>query len=245
LNGSKVVLPQDGITMTRKLAETLHVKLGDSILLKPTDKSYVSVPIKQIIYMSSGQAFYMTDSYWEFIGEDFIPTSLLVKWKHMPDESFLNGDYVKDYVDRSSQQVDFASNTKVVSIAVMMMIVMGAILAFVVLYNSSILNFAERTRDLATLRVLGYYRDEIRSLVLMENILSVAFGVVFGVPVGKLIADLVASGFDNQMDLIGRITISIVALAAVTTFIFALIINIIVAKKMEKVDMLQALKSVE
>lgn len=118
----------------------------------------------------------MTDKYWESIGEVFKPTSLLVKWNHKPNEEFLHSAYVDEYVNRSTQKSDLTSNTAVIYIAVGMMIIMGSILAFVVLYNSSILNFTERMRDLSTLRVLGFYQKEVRSLVLMENVLSVILG---------------------------------------------------------------------
>jgi len=148
-------------------------------------------------------------------------------------------------VDVCSQMADTSSNTKVVYVSVVMMIVMGAMLAFVVLYNSSILNFAERIRDLATLRVLGFHQNEIRALVLTENIISVVLGLFLGIPVGKAIADIVAHGLDDRMDLIGHVTFGTVALAGVMTLIFALIINSIVAKKMKNIDMLEALKSVE
>jgi ABC-type antimicrobial peptide transport system permease subunit len=139
---------------------------------------------------------------------------------------------VKEYVDREKQRSDVESRTKVVYTAAVMLIVMGAILAFVVLYNSSILNFSERIRDLATFRVLGFYHKEIRALVLMENILCAILGSIFGIPVGKAIAFVVASGLDDQMDLISRINLETVVLAGATTLVFTLIINKVVAKKM-------------
>jgi hypothetical protein len=208
-------------------------------------KGYVKVPVRQIVYLATGQGMYMTDGYFESIGETFKPSAILVKWDHQPDKAFLDSDYVDEYVDRTSQIKDVKSSTKVVYIAAILLIFMGGILAFVVLYNSSILNFSERIRDLTTLKVLGFYQKEIRSLVLTENILSVVLGSVFGIPVGKVIADLAASGLDDQMDLLGHISFSTIALSGLITFIFALIINSIVAEKMKKIDMLESLKSVE
>ena len=122
---------------------------------------------------------------------------------------------------------------------------MGAILAFVVLYNSSILNFSERVRDLTTLKVLGFYQHEIRALVLTENILSVVFGSIFGVPLGKFIADVAASGMNDQLDLLSHIPFTTVVISGAITLLFALINNSVVAQKMRSLDMLEALKSVE
>ncbi len=245
IDGNPVTLCGDGIAMTRKLAAELNVRLGDSILLKRADEGYVSVPVRQIVYMAAGQGMFMTDAYFESLGETFRPTAALVRWNGAPDEAFLKSDYVDEAVNRVDQMEDIASNTRVVYIAAVMLIVMGGILAFVVLYNSSILNFAERIRDLATLRVLGFYQREVRAQVLTENILSVLFGLVLGIPVGKALAVIVAGGLDDRMDLIGHVTLGNVALAGIITLAFALIINVLVAKKMKNIDMLEALKSVE
>lgn len=245
LDGNPVVLPEDGISMTRKLAQALDVKVGDIIELKCTDKSYIKVPVKQIIHMTVGQGMYMADTYFESLGETFKPTAILVKWNNEPDTAFLNGDYVDEYVDRTRQISDIQSSTKVVYTAGVMLILMGGILAFVVLYNSSILNFSERIRDLTTLKVLGFYQNEIRSLVLTENILSVMLGLLFGIPLGKALSVIVAGRLNEQMDLISHISLSTVVLSAAITLIFALIINTIVAKKMTKINMLESLKSIE
>lgn len=245
VDGNTKTLTDDGLTITRKFAQTLGVEVGDVLEVKRTDKGYVKVPIRQIIYMATGQGMYMTDSYYESIGETFEPTAILVKWNHQPDEAFLASDYVDEYVDRASQIEDTRASTQVVYIAAVLLIIMGAILAFVVLYNSSILNFSERIRDLTTLKVLGFYQNEISALVLTENILSVVFGSIFGIPLGRYIADVAAGGLNDQLDLLSRVTFRTVALSSGITLLFALINNGIVAQKMKKIDMLEALKSVE
>ncbi|NLO40250.1 MAG: ABC transporter permease [Ruminiclostridium sp.] len=245
VDGITALLAADGLTITRKLSQTLGVKAGDIIELKSTDKGYIKVPIRQIIYMASGQGMYMTDEYYESIGETFKPSAILVKWNQQPDEAFLAGDYVDEYVDRETQIEDTRGTTQVVYIAAVLLIIMGAILAFVVLYNSSILNFSERIRDLATLKVLGFYPNEISALVLTENILSVVLGSIFGMPLGKFIAQVAASGLNDQLDLLSRITLTTAVLSGAITFIFALINNGIVARKMKDLDMLDSLKSVE
>ncbi len=245
VDGNPALLSEDGITMTRKLAQTLNVGIGDTIELKRTDEGYIKVPVKQIVHMSVGQGMYMTDTYYESLRETFTPTALLVKWEHGPDMAFLNGDYVDEYVDRTRQIADIQSSIKIVYVAGVMLIAMGGILAFVVLYNSSILNFSERIRDLATLKVLGFYQKEIRSLVLTENILSVLLGLCFGIPVGKILSDIVAGSLNEQMDLVSHVSAGTVALSTAATAIFALIVNGIVAKKMKNIDMFESLKSIE
>ena len=191
------------------------------------------------------RGFFLSDTYWKVLGETFKPTSLLVKWNGAPDLKFLSSDAVTDSVTRESQSSGLSSSTQVVNIAVVMMIIMGAALAFVVLYNTSILNFTERIRDLATLRVLGFHHGEIRNLVLIENYFSVLLGVIFGIPVGRSISWIVAKNLDSRLDLFGTITPQNALAAGLLTLLFAWIINRVVAKKMKNLDMLSALKSVE
>lgn len=245
IDGNEVKLSEEGVTITRKLAETLKVKAGDTLKIKKTDGSYIDTPVRQIVYMATGQGLFMTDGYYESLGETFKPTAILVKWNNKPDWAFLESNNVDEYVDRDSQMRDVKASTRVVYIAAVLLIFMGGILAFVVLYNSSMLNFSERIRDLTTLKVLGFHQNEIRSLVLTENILSVISGTVFGIPVGKVIADIVAKGLDDQMDLVSRISLQTVVISGAITLAFALIINSIAARKMKNIDMLESLKSVE
>jgi len=245
VDGNSVLLADEGVAITRKLANTLKIEAGDIIELKRTNKGYIRVPVKQIVYLATGQGMYMTDTYYEAIGEIFKPTAILVKWNNEPDWGFLMGDYVEEYVSRTDQITDIRSSTRVVYIAGVMLIIMGGILAFVVLYNSSILNFSERIRDLTTLKVLGFYQKEILSLVLTENTLSVIIGLILGMPVGKVLAEIVAKGLNDQMDLIGNVSFGTVVFSVAITIVFALIINSIAAVKMKDMDMLESLKSVE
>lgn len=243
-DGKDVTLPESGIAMTRKLAELMNVKVGDTVNLKRSNDTYTPVRVEKLVHMATGQGIYITSRYWEEIGEEFKPTSVLVKWRH-PDSHFLSSDFVKSTVDMSSQKSAFEGNLTAVKSAAFLLIAFGSVLAFVVLYNMGILNFFERTRDLATLEVLGFHQKEIRPLVLTENFFSAVIGILFGIPIGALLTSVLSKGFGDDMDLIGHITTDKILLAALMTLLFAAMINFTVSKKMRKIDMLQALKSVE
>ena len=245
VDGVPVSIPENGILMTRKLCETLGVQPGDSIQIKRSNQGYGTVPVVQSAYMASGQGMYMTDTYWKSLNQTFQPTALLIKWNSAPDEAFLSSDAVEDFTTREEQEAGFSDNTQIMALAISLLIAMGAALAFAVLYNCGILNYSERVRDLATLRVLGFHQEEIRNLVLLENYFSVLFGLIFGVPTGWLIAQTVAVGLDKQMDLSAGISPQVVLIAGAVTLLFAWITNQAVAKKMKNLDMLEALKSVE
>lgn len=244
LDGKPVVVPDEGILITRKLAETLHIEAGDKLALKKTDDSYYEVEIKQVIYMVSGQGIYMARDYWEALGENYKPTSLFIKWQ-TNDYSFLKSDYVKSQTSITEQKAKFDENLKILFTSVAMLISSGGILAFVVLYNLGVLNFYERVRDLATLKVLGFYKKEISSLVLMENIVSAVLGILAGVPLGGVLVKIITRGFGESLDLISVVKLENVLMAGGITFIFVIIVNVVVQKKINTIDMLEALKSVE
>ena len=245
IDGTPVYLPENGVLLTRKLCKERGINKGDIIRVKLTGKGYVSVPVEEIAYVASGQGIYMTDIYWESLGETFKPTSLLVKWKGKPDVKFLDSDIVTDLATRDSMQNSLSSSLGVVNFAVMFLIVIGASLAFVVLYNTGILNFVERTRDLATFRVLGFHHDEIRYLVLIENYFSVLLGMLSGIPVGRFMSWIIASSIDERLDLLGNISLRDVLIAGAMTIFFSCIVNRIIAQKMKEIDIFEALKSVE
>ena len=244
VEGNSVTLPDTGIAMTRKLAELMHVKVGDTVNLKRSNDTYYPVIIVKIVYMPSAQGIYMTDGYWQKIGENFKPTSLLVKW-NKKSNIFLNSDYITSYTDRTTQKSDFEGNLSAIFGTSLLLIVSGTVLAFVVLYNMGMLNFAERVRDLATLEVLGFHQKNIRPLVLAENIFSTIIGIFLGIPIGKILANTIAGGFGDDFDLISHVTVDRILIAALITLIFAAIVNHVVRKKIKSIDMLQALKSVE
>jgi putative ABC transport system permease protein len=245
VEGNPISLPENGILMTRKLCKTLGIDKGDSIQIKRTGEDYVPVQIVQVAYMASGQGIYAADSYWKSLGEKFSPTALLIQWNGPPDQRFLQSDAVTDWATRESQHLGLSSSMGVINFAVAALIIMGASLAFVVLYNTGILNFVERIRDLSTLRVLGFHNREIRNLVLVENYFSILIGTISGIPVGRFISWLIASSLDERMDLLGNITLSNVLIATAMTICFAWITNSIIARKMKQLEMLEALKSVE
>lgn len=244
-DGQAVELPSDGVLMSRKLAEILGVQPGDQVKLKLMTDDYVMVPVRGLYYISSGQGIYMRDDYWASLGGTYTPTALLVKWAQAPDQTLLASSRIEKIMTRAEQKDGFAQNTKALNQAVLILITAGSILALVVIYNMSILNFHERIRDLSTLRVLGYHHKEISPLVLAENIISALAGILCGIPIGWLILYKIAMVFGDDFDMHVVLKPWDITLSALITLLFVVIVNILVARKMRQIDMLEALKSVE
>ena len=114
----------------------------------------------------------------------------------------------------------------------------------VVLYNLGIMSFYEQIRNLATLMVLGFYDKEIRKLLLTENIVFTVIGIIIGTPFGIMIAEMLMSTA-GSLTLETVITPFFFAVSVVLTMMFALLVNLMIGRKMKTIDMLGALKSVE
>lgn len=244
-SGRTIPLPDDGVVMTRKLAQMLELSLGDEFYIHIPDKGDKRVKIVGLSDIVVGQGIYLNYHFWEELGGKYEPKDLLIKWHKEPNQQFLQSNRILGDVSRVQQKLDFQSNMQIVDIAAIMLIVAGSSLALVVIYNMSILNFFERIRDLSTLKVLGFYEREIRNLVIFENLLSTITGILLGIPTGKGIMVLITSGFGDDFSLAGEITLENVLVSATMTLLFMAVVNLIISKKIKQIDMLEALKSIE
>ena len=127
-----------------------------------------------------------------------------------------------------------------------MITVCAACLAFIVLYNLTNINITERIREIATIKVLGFYRKETASYVFRENLILTAFGAVAGLFLGKLFHGFVMSQVQvDQVSFAVRILPKSYLFSIVLTFVFAILINLCMMGKLDKVSMTESLKSVD
>lgn len=130
--------------------------------------------------------------------------------------------------------------------AVVIIIVAAAALAFVVLYNLTNINITERMRELATLKVLGFYDGEISAYVYRENIFLTAFGIVLGLWMGRLLHAWMVLTVEVDYAMFGRVAPPhAYVLAAALTVLFSVVVNVAAHYKLKKVDMVESLKTVE
>ena len=119
-------------------------------------------------------------------------------------------------------------------------------LAFVICYNMGLMNFVERTREYATLKVLGYHQKEIRRLIMRENSIISFFGVALGIWPGIALTDIIMHTCEPESGFYpGAPTIQSIVIACVVTYLFSQLLQRMLARKVQKIDMVEALKSVE
>ena len=240
----------DEITaITEKLAQTLEVSVGDTLeLFFPGDDDPVRVKITQIVYNSVSQGLYMESGTWESLRKGaFMPTAILLKG---PTQACLSELDAMEEVDQLNWPVDQAQElTQMLDMlaSIFAMITLIALaLAFVICYNMGLMNFSERTREYATLKVLGYHQKEIRGLIIGKNNIVSLLGVLCGILPGIGLTGLVLRVCESEMMAYpSRPAALSVVLASVVTYVFSLLIQLLLTRKVRGIDMVEALKSVE
>lgn len=195
---------------------------------------------KGIEYVYAGRNF------WRSIGKEFVPTSAYLKCDNVADAEsrLLNFDFVSSTARQEDITTALRNQVNTMVTIVYLLILFGGVLALVVLYNLGIMSFYEQVRSLATLMVLGFRDKEIKKLVLSENIIFALLGIFIGLPLGVKLADGILLSI-NQVHLQLNIYFVSYLISGLLTFGFALIVNLMLGKKMKNIDMLGALKSVE
>ena len=246
-----VTLPDDGVVLTEKLASLLGVGPGDSITLDGDER--VEVVVADITEHYIQHYIYMTDAYYESVFGQ-IPEQNLILADYPtgdPDAESLERELVGlDGVSSLTRVEDtrntYGSSLASVDYAVVLIIVCAAALAFVVLYNLTNINITERMRELATLKVLGFYDRELSAYIYRENVILTVFGVGIGMLMGKLLHQWLILTVEIDMLMFGR-TLSLPSYlyAVVLTVLFSLIVNLAAHRKLKHIDMVESLKTVE
>ena len=242
-------LPEEGLAVTPKLAEKLKVQVGDSIELWLTGETEpIRIRVAAVAQSNIGQSAYMSQKAWERLRKGaFRPTALMLQGLTARGRQQLEDmDEVQKMLDPKLQQED---TLKVMDSAAMAFSILSGValgLAFVICYNMGLLNFTERTREYATLKVLGYHQTEIRRLMLRENSLVALVGVGIGIPPGMLLVRVILKMCEfDSMIFQAHITWPTGALSSAVTFAFTWLIQWFLTRKVRSIDMVEALKSVE
>ena len=242
-------MPDEGAVISRKLASVMGVELGDTVeMVLVGETEPIRVEIRGFADTNSGQGLFMNQTAWEKLRKgDFAVSALLING---PDELCLHQIDEMDEVDRvrylEEQFLD--GMTMLDATATAFSILSGAALglAFVICYNMGLMNFTERVRDYATLKVLGYHQREIRSLMLRESDLTAILGVLIGIPPGIALVGIILKTCEfESMVFVSYVSIRSVLMASVITFVFTVFVEWLLTRKVRGIDMVEALKSVE
>ena len=247
-------LDDSGAILTEKMATELDVEPGDAITIRDDDLGDLEVKVQAVCENYMGHYLYMTPGYYEEVYGSapdynciFYKTAdrITEEAERIGEEALaVPGALSVSYTTDLKEQVDNMLGALDSVIAVL--IISAGMLAFVVLYNLNNISITERQRELATLKVLGFYNKEVTMYVYRENILLTFLGALFGIVLGKILHRFIIVTVEIESVMFGRnIDLSSFVYAFLLTLLFSLLVNGAMYFKLKKIDMVESLKSVE
>ena len=253
-SGERYTLSEDAVILTEKASEKLRCKAGDTLTLQPQDGREVQVEIGAVCENYVNTYVYMHPALYASLFEaEPECRMLLAELSHLDDaaqhdvaERLLACEDVRLLSLVSDMRTSFRSMVKSIDLIVYVLIVCAGLLAFVVLYNLMNINITERQRELATIKVLGFYEGEVGAYVFRETLILSFIGTLAGLVLGIFLHAFVVRTAEVDMAMFGReIAPSSFAYAGVLTMFFSLLVCMAMRPKLRRIDMVESLKSVE
>jgi putative ABC transport system permease protein len=248
--GSELLLKDNGVIITQKLSDVFRADKGDTITVKDADNNEYQLTVSDVaenytsnyIYMNNAQyskVFGKAASY-NTIVSNFSGTDEKALAEHLIDSGFVlnmvfTGDVMQKVLD---------GNESLNSI-IILIVAVASLLAIIVLYNLTSINISERTREIATLKVLGFTDGETNGYIYREafilTIISIGVGLVMGIFLHRFVIDVI----EGYATFFKRIKWPSFILASLLTMIFTVIMQLVTYFKLQTINMIESLKSVE
>ena len=247
-------LKKDEVILTEKMASLLNVKVGDQLTIEDEERGDQTVTIGAICENYMSHYLYLSpEKYEELYGKPVEYNTIIYSVKDGKDDQIekigtklLAMDGVLNVSYTSSIEGRLDDMLRSLNLVIVVLIVSAGMLAFVVLYNLNNINITERQRELATLKVLGFYDGEVASYVYRENILLTIIGSVVGMVLGNFLHRYTILTVEVEEAMFGRqIHWQSYLYSFLFTAAFSLFVNWVMFYKLKKIDMVESLKSVE
>lgn len=253
-SGEPLTLENGGAIITQKLSRLLNANIGDEIILSDDNEREFTVKVSGIAenyvahYVYVNEAYYreafkgepVFNGLWGIVQEMDADTEVEVSSQLLLNEAVTGASF-------TTKARDFYVDTiNSLNIVVMVLVISGALLSFIVLFSLTGINIDERQRELATLKVLGFYERETASYIFRESTVSTLIGVLAGLPAGIALHRLIMTTAEVDLVMFGRDIYPLsFAATIVLSFVFLGIVNWIMGFHIKKIDMIESLKSVE
>ena len=251
-NDKDLTLEDGDILITINATNLLGVSKGDSILLQTMQLDMAEVEITEVVMNYLGNCVYMTQATYEELYDELEINSALIQMRseEAEHEAWAEELAEQDGILSSSAAAGFEKDAdtvfRIINLVVYVVIVLAAALAFVVLFTLATTNISERERELATIKVLGFFDKEVHLYVNKETLILTSIGIVLGLPLGKVFGEWLMSilnmpsiYFDPHIYPISF------GYSAALAIVFAFIVNFITDKSLDRIDPVEALKSIE
>ena len=251
-SGNIIDLSNEGVLISDKLASLLEIEKGENITLTDSDNNEFEYKVLGIVENYIGHYVYINKDLYESKENDFNINTLFIKYKEGNNDNEAFEEMLLD--DNSVTSITVVENSlehvrdllKSLDLVVMILIVSSALLAFVVLYNLANVNISERVREIATLKVLGFYDKEVDNYINRESIILTCIGIVIGLIAGVFLTGFVISTCETEnMRFARNILLHSYIYSILITSVFSIIVNFATHFVLKKINMVESLKSIE
>ena len=252
--GEELDIPENGILMTEKVSKMLKVGLGDRVYIEEEDGRIIEMEIAGITENYVSHYIYMSPEFYEREFRAPARNNKLIAKLEGASEEFedrLSGEILEnDQVAYTSFTTGISRNfgdiISSLNYVVLVLIVSAGALAFVVLYNLTNINVSERIREIATIKVLGFYDKEVSDYVYRENMLLTLIGMVLGLMAGVFLHRYIVVTAEVDYVMFGRSINPISFLySALLTMFFSFLVNLVIHRSLKGIKMVESLKSVD
>jgi putative ABC transport system permease protein len=233
-------LPANGISVTLKTAEALGLKRGDTFewqIYGGGNESKKNGEVAEIYRNPANQGITMSREHFESQGLKFRPTAIITA-----EKTSRNYEGVDSVISTADSKAGWDELTEAMYIMVYLLITAAAVLSIVVLYNLGLLSFTEMTRELATLKVMGFKSGMLRELLLTQNLWFSAIGFALGVPGGLKLCNIIVSFSGDEFDFPVSLHLPTLLISFAFTFGLSIFVNLLFSKKIRRLNMVESLK---
>ncbi len=245
-DGIDIPLNDDTVIITEKFAATFSLKEGSTFSISDADKNVFELTVSDIVENYISNYIYMnTTMYNKVFCEDIMFNTVVSD--SVPDAKRLIEDDQIITVSLTSDAVDkILENNASLDSIVIFLVVVASLLAIIVLYNLTAINISERIREIATLKVLGFNDGETNAYIYREAIILTFVSIIIGAVLGTVLHGFVVDVIESDVTVLFRkISLFSYGLSCVLTIVFSIIMQFVTYFKLQKIDMIESLKSVE
>lgn len=236
---------ENGVYISNLVANRLGVQKGSNIELDSTVMTRKQiVPVLGVVKVSTPQGVYLSSKTWKTIGQPFTVTSIFTSQDI--NRNIKNSSSVNQVNTLRGNRRDANKVLSSFQSVIILLIVFSIFLGWFILYNLGMLNFSERYREYATMRVLGFRLNEVRSVIVKDNLFTWFMGIILGTPLGLLFLQAYVGIADtNTNEFFVHISLVRIVIAIAIILINVLITSLVVARQVKRIEMSSALKSVD
>ena len=251
-SGNLISLAKEGILVTQNAANILGFDVGDTVQLQNLELVQKEVLVAGLVTNYLGNHVYMTQEVYEELFGAYEPNGVLVNLEdscenpiEIADElETKEGILTSDSIEERREQ--FSVAFYLINVVVYIIIIMAAGLALVVLFTLATTNISERERELATIKVLGFFDKEVHLYVNKETLILTSIGIVLGLPIGRFLGGCLTNAL-NMPSIYFAVKLHPVSyvITIAMSFGFALFVDFLTDKTLDHIDPVEALKSIE